>query len=349
MSRPVRTEPLVLRSPFRFGLLAALGAAVVIAFALLLPVLSSVLVMFLVAWLLATGLNRAVTFLVRKGLRRPAAVTAMLLGGLALVGLLGAVVVPVAVNEIIGLVGSLDDYLIWFANTDAMQDLEARHHVFEQFATYLTPDRIGSLASGVIGSAVSVAGALFVVFTVGVLTLYFLIGYERILSGAFRLAPASRRAEGRALADGVLDKVGGYMTGAILVALCAGVSAFLLMLVLGTPYPLALALVVAGLDLIPQLGATLGAIVCALVTLTVSLPAALVAVAFFVGYQQLENFLIYPKVMNRTVQVSSLAAITSVLIGGAVAGVLGVLVAVPACAAVQLIAKATVLPRLDRR
>ncbi|THV29463.1 AI-2E family transporter [Glycomyces paridis] len=347
--RPHRTAPpLVMRSPFRFGLLASLGGAVVVAAALLLPVLSTVLVMFLVAWLLATGLNRGVALLVRKGLRRGLAVTAVLLGCLLAAALLGAIVVPVAVTEIAGLVGSLDDYVRWLASTDAVQDFEERYHLFDQFAGYLTPDRVQSLASGVIGGAVSVAGAFFIVFTVGVLTLYFLVGYDRILNGAFRLAPASKRADGRELADGVLDKVGGYLTGAVLVAICAGVSSFLLMLVLGTPYPLALALVVAGLDLIPQVGATLGAVVCALVTLTVSLPAALVAVAFFIGYQQLENFFIYPRVMNRTVQVSSLAAVASVLVGGAVAGVLGVLVAVPACAAVQLIVRATVLPRLDR-
>lgn len=343
-----RDPALILRSPFRFGLLASLGAAVVVAAALLLPVLSGVLVMFLVAWLLATGLNRGVALLVRKGLRRGLAVLIVLVGCLLAAGLLGAIVVPVAVTEIAGLIGSLDDYLRWLASTEAVASFEARFHLFEQLADSLTPGRVQSLASGVIGGAVSLAGALFVAFTVGVLTLYFLIGYDRILNGAFRLAPASKRAGGRRLADGVLDKVGGYLTGAVLVALCAGVSSFLLLLILGTPYPLALALIVAGLDLIPQVGATLGAVVCALVTLTVSLPAALVAVAFFIGYQQFENWFVYPKVMNRTVQVSSLAAIVSVLVGGAVAGVLGVLIAVPACAAVQLVVRATILPRLDR-
>src|SRR5690606_32991104 len=113
---------------------------------------------------------------------------------------------------------------------------------------------------------------------------------ERLKEGAYRLIPASRRDRARQLGDAILEKVGGYMVGALLIALLAGLSSLVFMLIVDIPYPFALAVVIAICDLIPQVGATLGAAIVSLVALTVSVPVAVATLVFFVLYQQLENW-----------------------------------------------------------
>jgi predicted PurR-regulated permease PerM len=120
-------------------------------------------------------------------------------------------------------------------------------------------------------------------------------------------------------------------------------------MILGLPYPFALAVVVAVCDLIPQIGATLGAIIVSLVGLASSLTAGLVCVIFFIVYQQLENYLIYPRVMQRSVKVSDVAAVVAALLGVALFGVVGALVAIPMVAGIQLIVREVVVPSQETR
>jgi predicted PurR-regulated permease PerM len=139
------------------------------------------------------------------------------------------------------------------------------------------------------------------------------------------------------------------MVGALAIAILAGVSTWVLVMILGLAYPFALAVVVAVLDLIPQIGATLGAVVVSLVGLASSLTAGVVCAVFFLVYQQVENYLIYPRVMRRSVKVSDVAAVVAALLGAALFGVIGALAAIPMVAAIQLIGREVVLPAAERR
>jgi len=190
---------------------------------------------------------------------------------------------------------------------------------------------------------------VFRVFTVFVLTLYFMIAFERIKRGAYRLVPASRRERVTLIGDEILGKVGAYMVGALAIAVVAGFSTWLLAIIVKLAYPFALAVVVAVLDLIPQIGATLGAIVVSLVGLASSVTTALICVGFFIVYQQVENYLIYPNVMRRSVKVSDVAAVVAALLGAALFGVIGALVAIPLVAAVQLIGREVIVPSQQHR
>jgi predicted PurR-regulated permease PerM len=151
------------------------------------------------------------------------------------------------------------------------------------------------------------------------------------------------------LADEILTKVGAYMVGALSIAVVAGLSTWVFGMIVGLAYPFALAVVVAVFDLIPQIGATLGAIVVSLVGLASSLTVALICVGFFLVYQQVENYLIYPNVMRRSVKVSDVAAVVAALLGGALFGVIGALVAIPMVAAIQLIGREVVIPSQQKR
>jgi predicted PurR-regulated permease PerM len=154
---------------------------------------------------------------------------------------------------------------------------------------------------------------------------------------AYALAPPDSQPRWRALGHELYRIIGGYVSGNLLISLIAGTAATLVMLALDVPFALALGLVVAILDLIPLAGATLGAVIVTLVALTVSVTTGIVVLAFFVIYQQLENHLLQPLVYGRTVQISPLFALISVLIGAEVAGVIGALGAIPIAASLRAI------------
>ena len=179
--------------------------------------------------------------------------------------------------------------------------------------------------------------------------IYFLVAFERVKEGFYRLIPASRRERARLLGDAILAQVGGFMVGSLTIATLAGLTSLAFMLIVDIPYAIALAVLVALFDLIPQIGATLSAVVVTLVALTVSVPVAIATAVFFILYQQVENWLIYPRVMRRAVQVSDLTAILSVLVGTALFGLIGVLISIPLTAAIQLIIREVVYPRQDTR
>lgn len=339
-------EPLR-QSPFLVGLTAGLGLVTAYLVYLGVSSLWSILVLVIVAGFLAVGLHPAVVRLQKLGLSRGLAVTVVALGGL-LFGCGGLfAMIPPLINEGIELYNALPGYLQQLRESGWIEQLNERYDVIDNLQNALTADNVTNAVSRLFDVATIVFGQLFNLVTVGILTLYFLAAFDRLKEGAYQLVPASRRPRARLLGDAILAKVGGYMVGSLLIAGLAGATSLVFMVITGIPYPLALAVVVAICDLIPQVGATLGAIVLTLVGLTVSIPVGIAAIVFFLLYQQLENWVIYPRVMRRTTQVSDLAAILGVLLGAALLGVVGVLIAIPATAALQLIVREVVFPRQD--
>ena len=113
------------------------------------------------------------------------------------------------------------------------------------------------------------------------------------------------------------------------------------------PYPVLLGLLVALLDLIPMIGSTIGGAIVTLVALTVSLPVAVATLAFYIGYRLAEDYLIVPRIMGRTVAVPAVVTVVAVLLGGALMGLIGALVAIPAAAALRLLLQEVTFRRLD--
>jgi predicted PurR-regulated permease PerM len=135
----------------------------------------------------------------------------------------------------------------------------------------------------------------------------------------------------------VYRTVGGYVTGNLLISVIAGVSTGIVLLIVGVPYAVALGLIVAILDLVPLAGATIAGIIIAIVAFLHSIVAGIVVVAYFIVYQQVENHVLQPVVYGRTVQLSPLAVLISVLIGAELAGVLGALAAIPVAGTLQVL------------
>jgi predicted PurR-regulated permease PerM len=180
--------------------------------------------------------------------------------------------------------------------------------------------------------------------TVLVLTIYFMADMPRMRRGLVRLFPHRRRPQVAEIVNVVVDKVGAYMIGNLIISLFAGVCTFMCLALLKVPFALPLAITVAIADLIPLVGATLGAALCVLVTFfTVDLwPAGVVVLIFFIVYQQVENYLIAPRVLRNTVDLSSVAVLLVALIGGSILGVVGALMAIPIAAAVKVVITPTI-------
>ncbi len=163
----------------------------------------------------------------------------------------------------------------------------------------------------------------------------------------YRLAPQSRRPRVILIGDEIFIKVGGYVLGNFLTSAIAGAGTFVWLLAFGVPYPLLLALLVALLDLIPVIGSTIGGAVVSLVALTVSLPVAVATLGFYIAYRLAEDYLIVPRIMGKTVEVPAVVTLVAVLIGGALMGIVGALVAIPAAAAFRLLLNEVAFRRLD--
>ena len=175
--------------------------------------------------------------------------------------------------------------------------------------------------------------------TVMVLTILLLLGGPELSRASLAVVPESHRERVRRVSADAAKAVSGYMFGNLLISIVAGVAAYIFLRLAGVPYPEVLALWVAFADLIPLVGATLGAMPAIAVALLHSTPAGIATVAFFVLYQQFENNVLQVTVMSRTVNVNPLGIFVSVLVGVELFGLLGALLAIPAAGVIQVVVR----------
>ena len=340
-------RPMNRRSPFFVGMMAAAGVAVTYGLVELLIRARSVLVLIGLALFIAAGLDPAVSWLTRRRLPRWSAVIVILLivAGVA-AGFMAAAIPPLTA-QVTALIHELPHYLTTLRDHNSeLGRLNTRFHVQERLSRLLST-RGTALVGGVLGAGELVLSAASSVLVVIVLVVYFLAAMPRIKLFFYRLAPQSRRARVILIGDEIFDKVGGYMLGNFLTSLIAGLGTWAWLEIFGVPYALLLGLLVALLDLIPVIGSTIGGAVVSLVALTVSLPVAVATLVFYIAYRLAEDYLIVPRVMGRAVQVPAVVTVLAVLVGGALMGLIGALVAIPAAAALSLLLHEVTFRRLD--
>ncbi|HXW44537.1 MAG TPA: AI-2E family transporter [Streptosporangiaceae bacterium] len=340
-------RPIDRRSPFFVGMAAAAGVAVTYGVAELVIRARSVLVLIGLALFIAAGLDPAVSWLSRRWLPRWAAVLAVLAAALGILAVFLVTAIPPLTAQASTLATHVPHYLHSLSNPHSdLGRLNLKYHIEKRIQELLSSHG-SAIAGGVLGAGEVVLSAATSLLVVLVLTVYFLAGLPRIKLFLYRLAPRSRRARVILIGDEIFTKVGGYLLGNILTSLVAGVGTYLWMLSFGIPYPALLGLLVALLDLIPVVGSTIGGAVVTLVALTVSLPVALATLGFYVCYRFAEDYLLVPRVMGRTVQVPAAVTVVAVLIGAALLGLIGALVAIPAAAAVRLLLQEVTFRRMD--
>ena len=260
-------------------------------------------------------------------------------------------IVPVVTDQVKTITDNAPGWLDQLTHNKQFRDLDDQYHIVSKAKDYI---QSGDLAKTVFGGALNVGlkvlSLLGNIYVVIVLTLYFLASLPTIKTAMYKLAPASRRDRVSKLGDQIVRGIGGYVSGAFVIATLAGVSTLVFLVIIGLgEYAVALALVVALLDVIPMIGATLGAIIVCAIAFATDVKMGIAAVIFYVAYQQIENYVIYPRVMSRSVEIPGAMTVIAALIGAALLGVIGALLAIPTAAAVLLIVREVWVRRQDAR
>jgi predicted PurR-regulated permease PerM len=333
-------------APFFVGFVGALGVACAFALAYAVVAAGQVLVLIGLAFFLAVGLDPAVRWVHRRGLPRPGSVALVLLAAFGVFAVFLAFAVPLAVTQASHLAGEIPGYLNSLKNRHTtIGKLNFKYHIVSRLQKLLQGN--GSSFKTVLGAGEVVVDLLGSVILVVILTVYLLVDLPRVKRGLYQLAPRSRRARMVLLTEEIIDRVGGYVLGDLFTSFIAGAGTSAWALILGIPYAVFLGLLVAFLDLIPIVGSTIGGIIVSLVALTISLPLAIATAIFYLLYRFLEDYLLTPKVMARTVAVPGLVTVVATIIGGALLGIIGALVAIPIAAAIKLLLDQIAAPSLE--
>jgi predicted PurR-regulated permease PerM len=307
----------------------------------LLYLVRSVVGLAAISLFLAIALGPGVDFFTRRGLGRAKAILLTYLCiGLGVVGV-GLLVVPPIVTQVDAFARHLPQYVDDAQKNKTIQRYDKRYHITEKLKEQAqkVPSRLGKAAGALQDVTVGVFTAAVKLATVLTLTFFLLLEGQAIFDFLARLFGPRREEHVRTVSGDVYRAVAGYVAGNLVISVIAGLVTYLTLAFLGVPFAVPLAVLMAFLDLIPLVGATIGGVAIGLVTLFSDFPTStIVWVVVFVLYQQVENNVIQPVVYRRTVNVHPLIVIVAILIGSNLLGVLGALVAIPVAATIQIIA-----------
>jgi predicted PurR-regulated permease PerM len=327
--------------------IALLTAAVVLAGLFLLWQVRTLIGWGVIALFLAAVLNPPVNWLQRRGIGRSIGILLTYLGVLVGLLLIGGIFVPVVFGEIRDLIdfivvvvqnpGGITEYL------RTLLDQFGLGFLYETLSERLAdlPSQLGAWAKTLLLSAggLAISAASFVSALVSILTLAFflLLNPEGFMNTGLRVFAEPQRPRVRRLLEQSAGAVSGYISGNLAISFICGVLTFIVLLVLGMPYPAALALLVALLDLIPLVGATLGGALLVVVGFFVSPLTALILLVYVLIYQQVEGSVLQPLVYSRAVQLNALLIFIAILVGAALLGIPGALLAIPVAEIIRIV------------
>jgi predicted PurR-regulated permease PerM len=303
-----------------------------------------VLAWVVISLFLALALNPLVGAIQRRTrLSRGAAiVVAYLICAIVIAGV-AATFLPKLIDEVNGFVQATPNYVDDVTHgRGRLGFLETKYHVVEKVRAQVENGG-ASKVLGLSGAALSVTKSVITILlatvTIIFLTFFMLLEGRDWVERLYSLFPERSQDRWRAVGDDIYKTVGGYVTGNILISVIAGTAATIVLLIMGVPYAVALGLLVALLDLVPLAGATVAGIIVVGVAFLHSIPAGIVLLIFVIVYQQLENHFLQPMIYGRTVQLSPLIVLVSVLVGAELAGVLGALAAIPVAGSLQVLVR----------
>jgi predicted PurR-regulated permease PerM len=339
--------------PFYFGFIATLGALTAIVLMRALASVSQIFVLILIALFLAMGLNPAVEALRKRNLSRNAAVTVIFSSVILFVIFFALVVVPPVISQGTNLIQSGPQLLQDLMKNETISKLNTQYGLIDTLQERLksvTSDGtlLISTFGGVIGVGKSVLSGFFTALTILVLTLYFITSLPQAVNLGLSLVPASRRDRVGLLTNAIIARVGSFVGSQILIAAMAAVFVTILATILGLPSPIAIGMFVLVAALIPLIGHFIGAGIFTLIALSQSLVIGIVAFVAYVVYVQIENYVVTPRIMKRTLSVPGAVTIIAALIGSSLLGLVGGLLAVPVAASIILILDEVVIPRANK-
>lgn len=337
-------------TPFFVGFTGGLGVAAAYVVARSIGDVTQVLTIIGLGLFLGVGLQPAVVWMTNRRMPRWLAITTIIVGFLAVLGTFVALAIPPITHEAHELITNLPRYRTQIADGRGwLGHIVTKFHLSNYVRTKTTSKVLRTAAvGGVIGAGKVLLSTTAAAVSVAVLTMYFLISLPTLSKIWLSLVPASRRERVGLLLEEVFGRVGGFVLGNLITSVVAGLGTTIWLTIFGVPYAFLLGLFVAILDLVPVIGSTLGGIVVSLVALTRGLPIAAATAGFYIFYRLFEDYLLVPRVMNRTVRISPGLTIVATLLGAALWGLIGALVAIPIAAGVRLVLEEVVFPATDR-
>ena len=334
MTRVDVTSRVVLRVVL---IVVAVGLALYLVYLLRKP-----LTWIVIAAFIAVAISAPINFLSRH-MRRGFAVLIAYLCLFAIPVALGAILVPPIVNGVNDLAEKAPDYAAQardFVNkNERLRKLEADYGVITELEDQAKklPGKLGGAAGTLKDVGIGIVNSIFAGVTILILSVFMAANGRRWVSRAIAFQPAERAERLERAADRIAAAVGNYVGGALAQATIAGVTAYIVMTILGIPFAGPLAVLVGFADLIPLVGATIAAFLVAIVTLFADFPIdTIIWVIWAVVYQQIENAVIQPQIQRRAVDINPFVVLVSVLFGSTLFGILGALLAIPVAASLQI-------------
>ena len=350
MSVETTSISLLNRSPFQIGFLVTLGG--LLAFGLLgvVVALQSVLILGVLSLFLALGINPVVEALHRAGAPRGLAVAIVALSLIVLLVLGGWAVLPLLTDQVNILIQNTPGYLQGLRENPQVAEFDRQYDVINRVSQMFTSGAwVEGLFGGILGAGAAIANIVFSVVVTLVLTLWFLASLPSIKETIYQLAPASRRPRVKYLAGEIFGRIGGYMSGLFTVVLLATGSAFVFLNAVGLgSLSLALAVVVAMFAFIPLVGPTISMLIVSLVAFANNTTTGIITLAFFLVYQQVDAYLLQPRIFPRSVNVPGTLIVLAAISGGILFGIAGALLAIPTVAVLLLLYREVIVPALDR-
>ena len=346
--KPVNTS-----HPFYFGFMVTIGALLALTMLQALASASAVFILIIISIFLAAGLNPAVIFFQNRGLNRGASVGAVMASVLLFVAAFIAIAVPPLIDQGNQLLDNAPALIKDLNNNAFINDLNNKYGVIDSLQTKIDSlIKDGQFAitafGGVIGVGKAVVSGLVSTITILVLTLYFLASLPQVINIGLRFVPATRRDRVSKLTNAIVGRIGSFVGGQAIIAALAATFILIMGLIVGMPYPGPLAMVVLICGFIPLVGHFIGMSIVTVVSLTDSLTTAAIALGAYILYVQIENYVITPRIMRKSLAIPGLVTIIAALLGASLLGLVGGLLAVPIAAAVLLILDEVVFPRADQ-
>jgi predicted PurR-regulated permease PerM len=343
-SEPRRVEIVVSGPTVLKAALVALGVFVLI-------VANEVFLTIGLSLVFALGLDPVVGWFTRRGMGRgKAALLVFFLLFLAVSVIVIWVAVPVW-DEVRGLVKDIPGYIDDLKDQPGFKQLADNTDALDKTKSVATnaAKAIPKAASSLLGITGALVGSVFSVVTLVFLTLFLLIGLPDFKRAALNMLPPAQADHVGRVIDEVTRTISYSLLGNLAISVIAGTVVGVTAVIIGAPFPVVLAVIVGLFDLIPQIGSLIAAVIVVSITLAGAGlgPAAILAVVILI-YQQVENYVIQPVVYRQAIELSGFATIAVVMVGGALMGVIGAILAVPVAGSLKVIFRELTASRRKR-
>lgn len=353
--RPRRFASVIaaLEHPLATGFLVTIGVLGALVLGSAIGSISTILVYIILAMFLAVGLDPLVRMLERHRVKRSIGIAIVFCGFALVMVAVFVFVLPPVIAQVVQLVQAIPELVEnipqseWFAALapDAQLAVLA---ALEQIGEWIAaPSTLAMLGGGVLAVGVGFVAAISASFVVIALTLYFLASLTAAKRALYALAPARNRPRLQDLTERITDSVGSALIGSVILSSINAAVVFVLHLVIQLPFPALMAVIAFVVTLIPLFGSVIFWIFASIIALFTSPTQALIFFIAYLVYIQIESYVVSPRVMNRAIEIPAALVLIGALAGGALAGIVGVLVALPVMASILLIIREVVVPRQD--